>query len=119
MRMFLVAGVLVSLIIAVPSKAMAQSEGTYGTDVRNRIVQGVVNIFSSLGEVGKGVTDHVGTEVNPVFGTIAGVIDGSIKAVVRAVGGVYDVAVAAIPDAPQFPLEQEPLFDASGSTAKK
>ena len=46
------------------------------------------------------------------FDTVAGFINGSIKAINRAVRGAYDVIVAGIPNAPTFPPEPEYLFPA-------
>jgi len=105
----LMVGVFV-MTFCVSSYAQEEDKGSYGEEVSYKFKRGVVNVFSCIAEVGKGINDEMNASDNQLFGGLTGVFTGTGKMILRATSGIYDIVVSPIPQMPTFPVEPELLY---------
>jgi putative exosortase-associated protein (TIGR04073 family) len=111
---FLVAGLLTSLSLVYTSTAVAeqpyqepqyqqqyQQPKSYGTTVRNKAVNGFINLTTAPLEIPKSwISDINAKDSNIVYGAIGGTVEGLLQTAYRASAGVLDLATFLIPTKP-------------------
>jgi len=111
-----VCSLVIAIILIFSQSAFA---GEYTDEMSEKLKRGLTNIVTSIAEVGKTMQEEMENDPDFLpFDTVAGFINGSILAINRAVRGVYDVAVAAIPNAKTFPPDPEYLFSSDTQSAQ-
>jgi putative exosortase-associated protein (TIGR04073 family) len=101
------------MCLFVLSMVMPCSAGEFTDQMKAKLSRGVKNVFGSLGEIGKAMSEQMETDTNPVYGACNGIFQGSGKALVRAGSGLYDIVVAPVPHAKTFPPQPETLFNST------
>ena len=94
---------------SLPCLAQSGDDQSYKEETTEKISRGLANILSSFGEIPKGIADSTEDVEYPVYETFEGLFTGVGKTVVRLMSGIYDIVVAAIPNAKTFPPDPERL----------
>jgi len=85
---------IICLVIA--NSANAQDVGKYRKQIGNKAARGVGNVMFGWTEIPKRVVDITQESKNPIWGAVAGVYQGTLKALARTTSGVVDIATCGI-----------------------
>ncbi len=108
--LFMVSALMLTTCVSLYAQEEQNDQDTYGDEVAYKLKRGVLNVFSCIGEVGKGINDEMQAADNQAFGALTGVFTGTGKMILRAASGIYDIVVSPIPHMPTFPVEPEMLY---------